>query len=97
MGFGGPSMSPGLLRELLASTGPEVEAYFSFDPAAMGDPVSWAGPDPAPVGCDLAANLRSAGIHQQQIRDATAVRLSNPYFSRRCWDTFVPSSALQLS
>jgi uncharacterized protein (TIGR03083 family) len=48
-------LSPRLLREMPAFTGPEVEAYFSsLDPAAMGEPVSWAGPDAAPVWFDLA-------------------------------------------
>ena len=43
-------MSPRLLRELLALTRRDVEAYFSsLDPAAIGGPVSWAGPDAAPV------------------------------------------------
>ena len=45
-----PRMSPRLLRELLALTRLEVEAYFSsLDLGAIGGPVSWAGPDPAPV------------------------------------------------
>ena len=43
-------MSPRLLREFLAFTGPGVDACFaSFDATAMGDPVSWSGPEPTPV------------------------------------------------
>jgi uncharacterized protein (TIGR03083 family) len=84
-------MSPRLLCELLASTGPEVEAYFSsLDPAAMGDPVSWAGPDPAPVWFDLAREFTERWHHQQQIRDATgSPPLYDPYFFSPVLDTFV--------
>jgi uncharacterized protein (TIGR03083 family) len=84
-------MSPRLLRELLAFTGPEVEAYFSsLDPAAMGDPVSWAGPDPAPVWFDLAREFTERWHHQQQIRDATGnPPLYDPYFLSPVLDTFV--------
>ena len=43
-------ISPALLRELMAVTGPPVAAYFaSLDPSALGDPISWAGPEPAPA------------------------------------------------
>src|SRR5260370_39365744 len=39
-------MSPRLLRELLAFTGQEVEAYFSsLDPEAIGEPIRSARPD----------------------------------------------------
>jgi uncharacterized protein (TIGR03083 family) len=84
-------MSPRLLQELLAFTGPEVEAYFSsLDPRAIGDPVSWAGPDPAPVWFDLAREFTERWHHQQQIRDATGKpSLYDPYFLSQVLDTFV--------
>ena len=84
-------MSPLLLRELLAFTGPEVEAYFSsLDLEAMGDPVSWAGPDPAPVWFDIAREFTERWHHQQQIRDATGnPPLYDPYFLSPVLDTFV--------
>ncbi len=84
-------MSPRLLRELLAFTGPEVEAYFrSLDLPAIGEPVSWAGPDPAPVWFDLAREFTERWHHQQQIRDATGkAPLYDPYFLAPVLDTFV--------
>ena len=84
-------MSPPLLQELLAFTGPQVEAHFaSADPEAMGVPVSWAGPDPAPAWLDLAREFTERWHHQQQIRDATAnPPLYNPYFLSPVLDTFV--------
>lgn len=84
-------MSPRLLRELLAFTGPEVENCFArLDPMAMTGPVSWAGPDPAPVWFDLAREFTERWHHQQQIRDATGrPPLYDPYFLSPVLDTFV--------
>jgi uncharacterized protein (TIGR03083 family) len=66
-------MSPRVLCDLLAFTGPQLAAYFaSLDPFAMGGPVSWAGPGPAPVWMDIAREYTEQWHHQQQIRDATA-------------------------
>jgi uncharacterized protein (TIGR03083 family) len=84
-------MSPRLLREFLAFTAPQVEAYFaSLDPMAIGGPVSWAGPDPAPVWFDIAREFTERWHHQQQIRDATGrPPLYDPYFLAPVLDTFV--------
>lgn len=84
-------ISPRLLRELLAFTGPEVEACFaSQDPMAMGCSVSWAGPEPAPLWFDLAREFTERWHHQQQIRDATGrPPLYDPYFFAPVLDTFV--------
>ena len=84
-------MSPRLLIDLLAFTGPEVESCFaSFDPMKMGAPVSWAGPDPAPVWFDIAREFTERWHHQQQIRDATGrPPLYDPYFLSPVLDTFV--------
>jgi uncharacterized protein (TIGR03083 family) len=58
--------------DLLAFTGPQVEAYFaSLDPFAMGEEVSWVGSEPAPVWLDIAREYTERWHHQQQIRDAT--------------------------
>ena len=84
-------MSPRVLREMLAFTGRQVEAYFaSLDPFAMGGPVSWAGPEPAPVWLDTAREFTERWHHQQQIRDATgSPPLYDPYFLAPVLDTFV--------
>lgn len=84
-------MSPRLLCELLAFTAPQVEACFAAaDPEAMGVPVSWAGPGPAPAWFDIAREFTERWHHQQQIRDATAnPPLYDPYFLSPVLDTFV--------
>ncbi|HEX4168188.1 MAG TPA: maleylpyruvate isomerase family mycothiol-dependent enzyme [Bryobacteraceae bacterium] len=84
-------ISPRLLRELLAFSGPEVEKCFaSLDPLAMTGPVGWAGPDPAPVWFDLAREFTERWHHQQQIRDAAGrPPLYDPYFLLPVLDTFV--------
>jgi uncharacterized protein (TIGR03083 family) len=66
-------LSTRVLIDLLAYTGPQVEAYFSgLDPYALGDPVSWTGPNPAPAWLDLAREYTERWHHQQQIRDAAS-------------------------
>jgi uncharacterized protein (TIGR03083 family) len=84
-------ISPRLIRELLAFTGPQVEAYFtSLDLRAVGGPVNWAGPDPAPVWFDIAREFTERWHHQQQIRDATGhPPLYDPHFLSPVLDTFV--------
>jgi len=84
-------MSVRVLREWLAYAGPHVDAYFSsLDPHAMGGPVSWAGPDPAPVWFDIAREFTERWHHQQQIRDATGrPPLYDPYFLAPVLATFV--------
>jgi uncharacterized protein (TIGR03083 family) len=64
-------MSPRLLIDLLQVTGQQVCAFFrTLDPYALGGPVSWVGPEPAPVWLDLAREYTERWCHQQQIRDA---------------------------
>ena len=66
-------ISPRLLRDLLRHTGAHVCDYFqSLDPTIIGGPVSWAGPDPAPVWLDLAREYTERWLHQQHIREAVA-------------------------
>ncbi len=64
-------LSVQVLCSLLEFSGEELYRYFStLDPFAMGDPVSWAGPAPAPVWLDIAREYTERWLHQQQIRDA---------------------------
>ena len=64
-------ISPALLRELLDSTGRALEAHLrTLDLFATGDPVGWAGPEPAPVWLDVAREYTEQWVHQAQIRDA---------------------------
>lgn len=84
-------ISPRLLRELLAITGPQVDAYFSsLDLHALGESVGWASPTPAPVWLNIARELTERWHHQQQIRDATAKPpLYDPFFLSPVLQTFV--------
>ena len=64
-------ISPRLLGELLAVTGDALHAYYrTLDLTALGGPVSWAGPEPAPVWLDIAREYTEQWTHQAQIRDA---------------------------
>jgi hypothetical protein len=64
-------ISPRLLCDLLRFIAPQLFDYFkSLDPFALGGPVSWAGPQPAPVWLDIAREYTERWYHQQQIRDA---------------------------
>ncbi len=68
---GARRISPRLLIELLEMTGELTEAYFtSLDMTALGMPVDWAGPEPAPVWLDVAREYTERWVHQQHIRDA---------------------------
>jgi uncharacterized protein (TIGR03083 family) len=84
-------ISPRLLCDLLRLTGGQVTAYFqSLDPYALGGPVSWAGPDPAPVWLDLAREYTERWHHQQQIRDAVGrPGLIEPRYLAPALDAFV--------
>jgi uncharacterized protein (TIGR03083 family) len=63
--------SPHLLIELLTLTGELTDAYFrTLDLMALGMPVDWAGPEPAPVWLDLTREYTERWVHQQHIRDA---------------------------
>jgi hypothetical protein len=64
-------ISPDLLIALLRLTGEQTDAYFrSLDLDALGMPVDWAGPEPAPIWLDLAREYTERWVHQQHIRDA---------------------------
>jgi hypothetical protein len=69
-------MSPRLLRELLAFSGPEVEACFAaLDPMEMGGPVSWADPNQHQYGLISPVNLRSGGTTSNRFGTLPAAAL----------------------
>ena len=60
-----------LLLDLLRLTGEQLHQYFAtLDMFALGAPVSWAGPEPAPVWLDVAREYTERWLHQQHVRDA---------------------------
>ena len=75
-------LSPRLLIELLEISGELTEAYFgSLDLDALGMPVDWVGPEPAPVWLDVAREYTERWTHQQHIRDA----VGRPGLTGRRW------------
>ena len=79
---GARRISPRLLIELLKTTGELIEAYFaSLEMTALGMPVDWAGPEPAPVWLDVAREYTERWVHQQHIRDA----VGKPGLKERRW------------
>jgi uncharacterized protein (TIGR03083 family) len=84
-------ISPRLLTDLLSHVGEQVTAFWqTVDMDAMGEPVSWAGPDPAPAWLDAARDFSEYWTHQQQICDATGrPGLAGPEFTGPVLDTFM--------
>ena len=84
-------LSPRVLCDMLKHSGEQVCVYFnSLDPYAIGGPVDWAGPEPAPVWLDLAREYTEWWHHQQQIRDAVGKPgLKEPRFFAPALDAFV--------
>jgi uncharacterized protein (TIGR03083 family) len=84
-------LSPRLIVDLLRWRGDETQAYFaSLDMFAFGEPVHWAGPEPAPVWLDVAREYSERWIHQSQIRDAVhAAGLTEPRLFLPLLDTMV--------
>jgi uncharacterized protein (TIGR03083 family) len=84
-------ISPRLLCDLLRLTGEQVSAFFqTLDPYEIGGPVSWAGPEPAPVWLDLAREYTERWHHQQHIRDAVGKPgLTEPRYLAPVLDAFV--------
>jgi uncharacterized protein (TIGR03083 family) len=84
-------LSPRVLCDLLTMSGEQVCAYFNtLDPYTTGDPVDWAGREPAPVWLDLAREYTEWWHHQQQIRDAVEKPgLKEPRFFAPVLDAFV--------
>jgi uncharacterized protein (TIGR03083 family) len=75
-------MSPQVLCALLRFTGDQVNDLFrSMDVNALGGPVDWAGPQPAPVWLDIAREFTERWHHQQHIRDAVGKPgATEPYY-----------------
>ena len=64
-------LSPRLIVEMLADSGPRLfDCLGLLDPMAIGGPVTWAGPGPAPVWLDVAREYTERWLHQQHVRDA---------------------------
>ena len=84
-------IGPRLLCEFLRMTGDATSTYFAhLDLQAVGDPVDWAGPDPAPVWLDVAREYTERWVHHQQIRDAVGqLGLKEPRWFAPVLDTFV--------
>jgi len=84
-------LSPRLLVDLLAFTGPQLFNHFcSLDLLAMGGGVSWAGLDRAPIWLDVAREYTERWLHQQHIRDAVGKPgLTEPRFVAPVLATFV--------
>jgi uncharacterized protein (TIGR03083 family) len=65
------SLSQRVVCDLLELTGEWSQAHFAtLDLEAIGSPVSWAGPEPAPVWLDIAREYTERWHHHQQMRDA---------------------------
>ncbi|WP_250640205.1 maleylpyruvate isomerase family mycothiol-dependent enzyme [Frankia sp. AiPa1] len=84
-------ISPPLLLDLLSSVGAQAMSYWrTVDLDALGWPVSWAGPDPAPVWLDAARELTEYWTHHQQIAEATGrPGLTRPEHLAPVLDTFL--------
>ncbi len=83
-------ISTPLLIDLLRFVGEQANAFFAtVDPFALGEPVSWAGPEPAPHWIDLAREFTERWHHQQHIRDAVGKPgLKEPRFFAPVLDAF---------
>ncbi|CAN5760261.1 hypothetical protein BH20ACT23_BH20ACT23_17970 [soil metagenome] len=67
----GGFLSTWLVAELLEHTGRAVAEFLEgVDSSALGEVVSWAGPDPAPWWLVGAREFTERWVHHQQIRDA---------------------------
>jgi uncharacterized protein (TIGR03083 family) len=84
-------ISPRLLIDLMEFTGIQMNDYFcSLGPFALGGPVSWVGPEPAPVWLDIAREYTERWHHQQHIRDAVdRPGLKEPRYFEPVLATFV--------
>jgi hypothetical protein len=64
-------LSQSVVCDLLEITGKWTQAHFAtLDLEAVGSPVSWVGPEPAPVWLDIAREYTGRWHHQQQMRNA---------------------------
>ena len=84
-------ISTPLLIDLLHFVGEQTNTFFAnTDPFTLGEPVSWAGPEPAPHWLDLAREYTERWHHQQHIRNAVGEPgLKEPRFFAPILDAFV--------
>jgi uncharacterized protein (TIGR03083 family) len=84
-------ISPRMLVEQLSIIGSQiVEFWQSADLDALGEPVTWAGPEPAPVWLDAARDFTEYWTHHQQICDALGrTGLNEPEYLGPVLDTFM--------
>ena len=84
-------ISPRLLIEQLSAVGHQVAEFWSaVDPDALGEAVSWAGPEPAPAWLDAARDFSEYWTHHQQICEATRRSgLTSPDYLAPVLDTFM--------
>jgi uncharacterized protein (TIGR03083 family) len=75
-------LSAGLLHQLLALSGEWSHTWYTtVNPDRLGEPVPWAGPEPAPYWLLAGREYLERWIHQQQIRRAVgAVPLDDPHW-----------------
>ncbi|WP_244162403.1 maleylpyruvate isomerase family mycothiol-dependent enzyme [Amycolatopsis regifaucium] len=85
-------LSPEVLFALLVdSTSQIAELWGRADLDTLGEPVSWAGHEPAPVWLDVAREYTEFWVHQRQIREAVGIPgpLDGPEFRGPVIDTFM--------
>jgi uncharacterized protein (TIGR03083 family) len=84
-------VSPTTLVDLLETTSPQVlHMWRDLDLDVPGEPVTWAGPDPAPRWLDCARDFTEYWVHQQQIREATGrFNHDDPIVLHTVLDTFL--------
>ncbi|WP_328604815.1 maleylpyruvate isomerase family mycothiol-dependent enzyme [Amycolatopsis sp. NBC_00345] len=84
-------LSPEVLFAMLVdSTSQLTDLWKRLDLDELGGPVSWAGPEPAPIWLDVAREYTEYWVHQQQIREAVGAEpLDEPEFRAPVVDTFL--------
>ena len=84
-------LSFGALTSLIVDTmGQTTDFWSREDLDELGEPVTWAGPDPAPRWLDAARDYTEFWVHQQQLREAVGVvGLDWPEFRLPVVDTFM--------
>jgi uncharacterized protein (TIGR03083 family) len=84
-------LSPEVLFAMLVDVSAQiVDVWSRVDVDELGGPVSWAGPEPAPIWLDAAREYTEYWVHQQQIREAAGVALlDQAEFVEPVVDTFM--------
>src|SRR6266496_515922 len=91
-------ISPPLLVDHLALAAAAFDDYVQgLDIDQLGEPVSWAGPGPAPVWLDVAREYTERWTHQQQIREAVGSPHADPAQAAAVIATFVHALPVALA